>query len=121
MNLDDSFHSINEIRDALINLYLSVKIRKSEDISNYDEDLLTEEKTKLQNTDIILIINYIKTSIEILLNLKDEEEKNNKEETSSLRSEKSPLEVQNGYNEMLQNLENEIRAHIRVYLFYIID
>ena len=112
MNVD-----IQEIRDALINLYLSVKLREKEELSRCDEEFLKEEMAKLQGVDLIVLIEYIKASVEILVSLKGDSSKGE----LSLTDENSISGLQKGYNEMLQNLENEVRMHIRVFLLINID
>ena len=37
-----------KIRDALIDLYLSVKIRTNEEIDDYNRDMLADERNKLR-------------------------------------------------------------------------
>lgn len=72
INHDDDY----EVRDALIDLYLSVKIRSNDEIDQYNHDVLHDERVKLkskQNVNKITLINYIKASIEILMNMKSEE------------------------------------------------
>lgn len=108
---------IQEVRDALISLYLNVKVRKAEELSKCSEESLKEEMLKLQDIDLIVLIGYIKTSVEILVNLKN----NSSGDDSSLIHESSVTGLQKGYNEMLQNLENEVRMHIRVPLFDYVD
>lgn len=61
------------LEEALIDLYLSVKIRSNEEIDAYNEKVLTEERERLQDTSPYTILEYIKTSIEILMNMKMEE------------------------------------------------
>ena len=39
----------------------------------YNEEMLRKERKKLYNTEAFTIIEYIKTSIEILMNMKSEE------------------------------------------------
>lgn len=102
-----------EIRNALINLYLNVKVRKEEEISQYNEESLREEVARLQSVDLLILIGYIKTSVEILVNLRSDEPK----EELFLVSDKSTTGMQKGYNEMLQKLESEVRMHIRVILW----
>jgi hypothetical protein len=43
-------------------------------IDNYNEDKLRDEREQLQDTDALVIIEYVKSSIEILLSLKLEEQ-----------------------------------------------
>ena len=66
--------------NALIDLYLGVKIRKNDEIMNYNNDLLKNERDELlqENHSAITLIDYIKNSIEILINLKNEEYANKK-------------------------------------------
>ena len=52
---------------------MSVKIRSNEEIDAYNEDILQEERERLQDTSPFTILEYIKTSIEILMNMKMEE------------------------------------------------
>lgn len=64
------------IKDALIDLYLSVKIRTNEEIDVYDENKLGVEREKLKGqnkVDEMTLIEYIKLSIEILMNMKYED------------------------------------------------
>ena len=116
MEISASQSVINEVHDALANLYLSIKVRSTEDLNFYGEGSFKEEKDKLENVSSITLIEYIKDSIEVLIALKNDESKN-----SSMISDKSSSVVQKGYNEMLQNLENEIRMHIRVNLILRVD
>lgn len=56
-----------------MDLYLSVKIRSNEEIDNYSEDLLSRERRKLRDVEASTLVEYIKTSIEILMNMRLEE------------------------------------------------
>lgn len=62
-----------EIRSQLIELFLNVKVRSKDEISEFDETSLEEERQKLNESSILTLINYIKTSIEILMSLKVED------------------------------------------------
>eukprot|EP00826_Nyctotherus_ovalis_P060604 TRINITY_DN8524_c0_g1_i5.p1 TRINITY_DN8524_c0_g1~~TRINITY_DN8524_c0_g1_i5.p1 ORF type:complete len:115 (+),score=36.28 TRINITY_DN8524_c0_g1_i5:176-520(+) len=101
---------MQEVRDALINLYLGVKFRRAEELAKCSEESLKDEVAKLQDTDLVVLIDCIKNSVEALANVKEDDSK----EEASLINDKSISGVQKGYNEMLQNLENEVRMHIRV-------
>lgn len=61
------------MKEALLELYLSVKIRSDEEIDNYTEEQFKEEKEQMKNVDGFTLIDYIKSSIEILMNMKIEE------------------------------------------------
>ena len=100
-----SLHTMKDVRDALIELYLSVKVRKSEEIEQYNENDLKEEVIKLQDIDLILLIGYIKTSIEILINLKSDASRREGgrgrgggEENQSLQQ-----EINEGYNPLVKD------------------
>lgn len=64
-----------DVREGLIDLYLSVKIRSNEDIQNCNPDSLEAEKLALRTSQIstITFLNYIQTSLEILMGMKIEE------------------------------------------------
>lgn len=106
----------------MIDLFLNVKVRSKDEISEYSEDKLAEEKDLLGDTSIHALINYVKTSIEILMNLKVEDyislkkqEKNairNKplSACSSVMSSEPPID----YEEVIQKFEADIRKHIRI-------
>ena len=81
-------------------------------IDAYNDEMQMREKEKLKETDTVLIIDYIKSSIEILLNLKLEEQEmngNNEEanpkelmtSVSSIRSERSAPLPPKDYEAML--------------------
>jgi hypothetical protein len=66
----------SKMKQALIDLYLSVKIRTNDEIDIYDEEKLSEERKNLQGAgkvDCLTLIEYIKLSIEILMNMKQED------------------------------------------------
>ena len=58
----------------MIDLYLSVKIRKNQEIDTYDDQKLTIERTQLidDNVNSLDLVEYIQTSIEILMKMKKE-------------------------------------------------
>ena len=63
-----------KIISELIDLYLSVKIRKNEEIDNYDSSNLKNERDSLleDNPSAETLIEYIKISIETLMTIKKE-------------------------------------------------
>lgn len=61
------------IQEALIDLYLNVKVRSKEEINKYSEKDLIKERENLYMTSPIDLINYIQTSVEILMNIKVED------------------------------------------------
>ncbi len=114
MSLDE------EIKSQLIDLYLSVKVRKSEDIKNITEEYINNERDNLKNIPIIDIINYIQNSIDILVEMRATEkyeEKLKKDEEKDKYINKENPEDSNGlklYEGMLIEAEKNIRGHIRV-------
>ena len=62
------------LREAVLELYLSVKIRSDEEIDDYNKDVFEKEKKELKDIDGYQLIDYIKSSIEVLMNMKMEEE-----------------------------------------------
>ena len=66
--------SYEALKEGLLELYLSVKIRSDEEIDGYNEELFKEEKRQLREIDGFTLIDYIKSSIEVLMNMKVEEQ-----------------------------------------------
>ena len=62
------------LKEGLLELYLSVKIRSDDEIDNYNEELFKDEKKELREIDGFALIDYIKQSIEVLMNMKVEEQ-----------------------------------------------
>lgn len=61
------------LTEAIVDLYLSVKIRKDDE--ELDESILIEEKENLQSADPFVVLEYIRNSFDILLNMRMEEKK----------------------------------------------
>ncbi|CDW72573.1 UNKNOWN [Stylonychia lemnae] len=143
INKFENNQALMEVHNSLIELYLDVKVRSNEEIVNLNDDQLEREQQKLLEVDTLSLIEYIKTSIEILLNLKMETSmsannySNNKKRTSGnnrintdtsnqldnsqLTNNSNYTSTTNGqkeppkaYEEIIQKLENDIRNHIRV-------
>mmetsp|Transcript_14377 Transcript_14377/g.13966 ORF Transcript_14377/g.13966 Transcript_14377/m.13966 type:complete len:97 (-) Transcript_14377:1943-2233(-) len=76
---------VYQLTEALVDLYLSVKIRSNDEIDNYSETMLTKERKRLRDIDAFTILDYIKTSIEILMNMKMEENGGGNEEGKKTR------------------------------------
>lgn len=80
--------------------------------------MLGKERKKLKDVDAFTILDYIKTSIEILMNMKMDESETAKpkkepvlSDTESLRSMDDPPK---DYEQMLQKYEAEVRNHIKI-------
>jgi hypothetical protein len=52
---------------------LAIKIRSTEELDNITEEILEEEKTRLESATGFSVLEYIRTSIEIIMNLKVED------------------------------------------------
>ena len=109
-----------EIRSQLIDLYLSVKVRKSDDINNITNEIINKERDSLKKLPLTDIINYIQNSIDTLVeiraNEKYEEKIEKDEENKNYINKEDPNDI-NGlklYEGMLINAEKNIRSHIRV-------
>ena len=118
--------SKNEIKNKLIELYLFLKIRKSEELENITREDIENEKDSLDILPTIEIINYIKESIETLIELKAcekyEEKILNDEYKKKYRNAEDKND-ENGlilYEGMLIKAEKDIRKHIRVIILYLI-
>lgn len=118
------------LRDAIVDLYLDVKIRSSDEIDNYGTNQFQKERDKLNSLSLATIVEYIKASIEILMNMKlDESEpkdttkykpssrpyfkKDDKpvfDDSSNITDYEPPKE----YEKVIQKLEADVRNHIRV-------
>ena len=125
-----------DVHKALIDLYLDVKVRSNEEIVALNEDKLELEQQRLMETETLALVEYIKTSIEILLNLKMDSSALTKQsfrhqvrvdtegtsqlDNSQVTSSSNFTSVNGGqqppkaYEEMIQKLENDVRAHIRI-------
>ena len=118
--------SKNDIKNKLIELYLFLKIRKSEELENITREDIENEKDSLNILPTIDIINYIKESIETLIELKAcekyEEKILNDEYKKKYRNTEDKND-ENGlilYEGMLIKAEKDIRKHIRVIILYLI-
>ena len=112
--------SQKEIKNQLIDLYLYIKIRKEDEIEKITKEDMENEKNILNILPINDIINYIKNSIEILIELKaceKYEEKILSDESKKLYHNNKDKNDENGlilYEGMLIKAEKDIRKHIRV-------
>ena len=122
---------LNEIKNQLIDLYLCVKVRKSEEIEKLTSENVNSERKNLKNLPLTDIINYIQNSIDVLVDLRANEKYEKKMESDELKDKyvnyEDPTDA-NGlklYEGMLIKVEGDLRNHIRVilniYNFFIIS
>ena len=108
------------IRAKLTDLYLSVKVRKTDEISTINEEIINSERENLKKIPLSDIINYIQNSIDTLVDIRATEkyeEKLEKEEENKHYINKEDPDDPNGlklYEGMLIQAEKDIRNHIRV-------
>ena len=118
--------SKNEIKNKLIDLYLFLKIRKAEELDNITKEDIKNERDSLVILPTTDIINYIKDSIEALIELKaceKYEEKILNDESKKKYRNTEDKNDENGlmlYEGMLIQAEKDIRKHIRVNILYLI-
>ncbi len=110
----------DKIRAQLIDLYLSVKVRKTEEINYINDETINKERQNLKKIPMSDIINYIQSSIDTLVDLRATEKYEQKlekdEELKNYVNEEDP-DDSNGlklYEGMLIQAEKNIRNHIRV-------
>ena len=109
------------LEESIIDLYLSLKVRKNEDVMIFSQKFNPEaEREKLRNTNSKLVIEYIKSSIDIVINIKVEERINDLNAKLALKEQSCEIssieecEPINEYEASLRHLEGEIRNHIKV-------
>jgi len=110
----------NDLRDQLTDLYLSVKVRKTEEIKEINDEIINNERENLKKIPLTDILNYIQNSIDTLVELKASEKYEQKlekdEENKKYINKEDPSDA-NGlilYEGMLIQAEKNIRSHIRV-------
>ena len=62
-----------DLREAILELYLSVKIRSDEEIDKYNSQMFRKEKLEMKQVDGYDLVDKIKGAIEVLMNMKIEE------------------------------------------------
>ena len=118
---------LKEIKKQLIDLYLCVKVRKSEEIEKLTSESIDSERQDLKNLPLTDIINYIQNSIDVLVELRANEKYEQKMEILESKDKyinyEDPKDA-NGlklYEGMLIKIEGDLRNHIRVIkIIYII-
>ena len=120
-----SLSEIKEIKKQLIDLYLCVKVRKSEEIEKLTSENVNSERQNLKNLPLTDIINYIQSSIDVLVDLKANEKYEQKIQNDESKDKyinyEDPKDA-NGlklYEGMLIKIEGDLRNHIRVTKLYI--
>ena len=104
------------LKDELIDLYLSIKIIIDNKVILFykQTDTMKSIKKKLESIDSLTIINYIKTSIEILTNKELKKESILQELKENRTPQQSFVDPPKDYELMIQTLEAEVRDRIRI-------
>ena len=93
-------------------------IKAKVQIAKYNKDNYIQEKEKLKDADPFVVVEYIKSSFEMIMSMKLDNCNNSKcsakEFSNSRRNDPISVEALADYEEMLQKLEAEARNHIRV-------
>lgn len=121
--MEDKKETLEILREALVDLYLKVKVRSSEDIEKYDSSQMDDEKKELKDTPGLTLVDLVKSNVEILLNIKSDEESFSENEkslaypdffsqASSIMSSKSKMDTE-GYEKIIRKLESDVRNLIR--------
>ena len=107
--------SEDALKNSIIELYQSVKIRKQSETKNIDKEFLEQEKSSLQSLSPKSLIDYIKVHLNLLINLKVSDKlsklKNNPLEFISLYGSELPA---NDYEKLLRRYEADIRNYIKI-------
>ena len=98
-------NELDKAKIELINLYLNIKVRSQEEVNSLTEENLILETDNIMNLSILDIIEYIKSTIDIIISIKVESKINDykiKEDNNAAKD----------YETLLQKLESSIRQHI---------
>ena len=114
-----------EIKKLLIDLYLSVKVRKSEELEKLTAENIEMERNIIKHLSINDIINYIQNSIDTLVEIRSNELYEQKIEQDDSKNKYKNYENPNDtnglklYEGMLIKAEEDLRTHIRVIKIFI--
>ena len=102
------------LEESIIDLYINIKLRKN------DDNQRDEEKEKLRKTSPKIILEYIKSSIDILISttVKEKLERISANNIDFINLDETEV---NEYEKQLRQVESDIRNHIKVYFLIILD
>lgn len=105
---------IDELKDSIIDLYQYVKIRKKSEEKNINETFLEKERISLSTISSKILIDYIKTHINLLIELKVNEKiaklKINPIDYICSNGSNAPIDE---YEKLLRRYESDIRNYIK--------
>ena len=67
---------LDKVKIELINLYLNIKIRTQEEVNSLTEDNIVQETENIINLPLLDLIEYIKSTIDIIVSIKVESKVN---------------------------------------------
>ena len=112
---NNSNFNIEEIKEAIIDLYQNVKIRKQSETISIDDFYLNKEKISLENVSPLTLISYIKNHIELLIDVKVTEKLSlMNTDPSLLFSEYGSDITPTNYENLLRRYESDIRNYIKI-------
>ena len=107
--------NLDEIKEAIIDLYQNVKIRKQSETISIDDSYLKKEKLSLENVSPLTLISYIKNHIELLIDVKVTEKLSlMNTDPSLLFSEYGSDITPTNYENLLRRYESDIRNYIKI-------
>lgn len=112
MSLNKSHDSsLEKLVNAIKELYVDVKLKYK--CENPEEASKKNELEKIKDVNVFNLIEYIRESIDIYVNIKIDEARNSNENTNNKEKvhEENEEEV---YENMIKKLEADIRNHIKV-------
>ena len=110
-----NFNKDKNLEESIIDLYLNIKLRKRE-----DEIQKNEEREKLRKTNPKIILEYVKSSIDILINttVKEKLERISADNSDLINLDETEV---NEYEKQLRQVESEIRSHIKARNYLYLD
>ena len=106
IDLEDIDNNRRDVKEAIIDLYLAIKIRSTEELDKINEyNLHDEKKALLQSVSSFQILEYIRSSIEIIMNLKIEDLEKNENKGSARKGMIPPISA--NLSEMSVNIRQE--------------
>ena len=129
---DSPSSELNSLQDAIIDLYMSVKVRTKDQLANLETSQVQEEREALQEIkNPFIVLEYIRASLDIVMNMKQEEaikaikdqrksEKNDPllegitQDTPPSTTRSDCTGPPKAYEKIIQTLEADVRKHIRI-------
>ena len=106
---------IDKLKESIIELYQSVKIRKESESKVIDKEFLEKEKISLNSISPMVLIDYIKSHLNLLIDNKVKEKMSKyKKNPTDYISNYGTDTYANDYEKLLRRYEGDIRNYIRM-------